>query len=82
MRLRLVTFVNDILDDYSKADSTHKYQISMTSLGNRMRDEFYAFGIYGRDFNLDEADGAASSLKIYYALVLCFTSIVFVRNLM
>lgn len=31
------------------------------SLGNNSRQDFYTFGIYGRDFNLDTATPAGSS---------------------
>lgn len=40
----------------------------MTSVGD-LRDEFYTFGIYGRDFNLDEVEDAAGFVQVSALLV-------------
>jgi len=46
------------------------YYITM-GLSNNLRHEFYTFGIYGRDFNLDiaETEAAASTLQISSLLI-------------
>ncbi|KAJ6649866.1 Vanin-like protein 2 [Pseudolycoriella hygida] len=49
-------------------DGTSKVHISMTSVG-RIR-EFYSFGIYGRDFNLD-ATGGTKGKQVCYILMAC-----------
>lgn len=58
--------------------STH-YNISMTAVAP-VRD-FYAFGIYGRDFNLD-GPGAAGAVKISFIMVIASAAIATIRNLM
>lgn len=59
----------------------------MTSLGD-LKNEFYAFGIYGRDFNLDvyedeedeDKKGAAGALQISSVLIALAAIAVIIRG--
>lgn len=56
----------------------------MTSLGD-LKNEFYAFGIYGRDFNLDvyedeDEKGAAGALQISSVLIALAAIAVIIRG--
>lgn len=66
-----------------KVVDSNTYNISIKSLG-RIRD-FYAFGIYGRDFNLDEVEaehGSAGFTKISYILLIFVSFVAIIRNMM
>lgn len=67
---------------FSETLENFDYSISMKSVGN-IRD-FYSFGIYGRDFNLDEytEPDSAGILKISTLLIALSAAIAAYRNIM
>lgn len=51
----------------------------MESRGD-LKDDFYAFGIYGRDFNLDETD-AAGVVQMSTILITIVAAFIIIKNL-
>lgn len=67
------------MKNFSQTFDNYDVSITMKSVGH-LRD-FYAFGIYGRDFNLDSDPGAAGTFKTTSGLVVISLTIAIFMNL-